>query len=87
MIRFLLILIFLISSFKIAYAQDSIDSKYLHALLYLKTNEFVNSEIKRVFSNTVKIKKREKIVDFRVRTEIQFISIYGFEDKIKHSSS
>ena len=83
MIRILFILIFLISSFKIAYAQDSIDSKYLHALLYLKTNEDVNKKIKWTFKKSLKLKKKEKFVDFHIQKEIRFMNINQFESELK----
>lgn len=79
--RILLLIICIISLSKSTYGQHNIDCAYIHAILYFKTNEYINSEIKRVFSNTIKIKRKEKIVDFRVREEVVFMNISGFSDE------
>jgi hypothetical protein len=66
----------------ISFCQDDIDGKYLMALLYLKTNEDINKEIKTYIQTNSK--KKEKFINFKVSSRIEYIRFNYFDDILKN---
>lgn len=63
---------------------DTLDSKYLVALIYLKTNEKAKSAIKRSFRYL--IKKREKCINFNVSNQVDYLGIWYFYGQLKQNN-
>lgn len=65
------------------------DKIYLSSLLYLKTNEEVNSKIKAFAKKWLKKEKipKDKIIEFNLSNDISFLTIFDFKDKIDYSVS
>ena len=64
-------------------AQESLDEKYLVALIYLKSDIDINSEIKKTFQNWQTSLQKEKYVNFNISKRIEFLSLLWFEKELK----
>lgn len=65
-----------------SYTQDCSESKYLAALLAIRTSLEINEEIKRVFPRATR--KRDEYVDFLVSENVEYLALYDFfGDKAK----
>lgn len=64
--------------------QDSINNKYLLAIIYLKTNGEINKDIKKAFPYIGN--KRDRFVDFNMNNEVWFLPIYFFDNQLNRNS-
>jgi len=78
------ILIILILLFNLSvFAQKNLDSKYLTALIYLKTNSEINQKIKDYREHWLKNKKsKNNIESFNISKYISYLSIPNIKEEL-----
>jgi|GEM_PF-1517487 len=85
-IKCLLIISFLLILFIRGNSQSLslLDNKYLIAIIYLRTNENINSEIKRIFRRPSK--KKNKYAEFNISDQITFLNIWYHRAALKSNN-
>ncbi len=61
-------------------AQKLLDDKYLIAIIYLRTNEAANEQMKQTFQKLAR--KKSRYVDFNIHDQITFLEIWPFQSQL-----